>query len=134
MRKLVDWHNNRAVTPLPLAATFDFPAAYVPHEARDNDEGGPRTASPSRSRCGGWSTGTTTGPSTRSPSPRPSTSQTRMSAPEARAKDEGGPSSSPLAHVEEVGNAHEEQQGRRAGGGEDITQTIAGTLSPVGGG
>ena len=30
MRELVDWHNDRAVTPLPLAATFDFPAADVP--------------------------------------------------------------------------------------------------------
>ena len=57
-----------------------------------------------------------------------------MSAPEARDKDEGEPPSSPLAHAEEVGNAHEERQGRRACGGEDITRTIVGTLSPVGGG
>ena len=40
----------------------------------------------------------------------------------------------PLAPVEEVSNAHEERQGRRAGGDEDITRTISGTLSPVGGG
>ena len=57
-----------------------------------------------------------------------------MSAPEARDKDEGEPPSSPLAHAEEVGNAHEERQGRRACGGEDITRTIVGTLSSVGGG
>ena len=35
MRELVDWHDNRADTPLALATTFDFPATDVPPKARD---------------------------------------------------------------------------------------------------